>query len=169
MSFSFFGLVLAVHVLGAVMWAGATLFMAIVVFPALRRRGPEADDDFNEAVMRNGGFGRFFTPIAAVTLLTGAYVYWTQGHLAAPFGGTNVTLVTLGGLSGMCAFLYTLFLMHPRERRLLAWLREHPAPLVGEAKRRFREESQGIGKLVAIGSPLLFLALLLMLVRGFIA
>jgi uncharacterized membrane protein len=61
-TFSLLGLALAIHILGAIMWAGGTLFMAIVVFPALRRRGPEAEDALNEDVMRARASARTSRP-----------------------------------------------------------------------------------------------------------
>jgi hypothetical protein len=104
-----------------------------------------------------------------VTLLAGAYLYGKERIDRAPFANAPNAVLSIAGLLGLAAFLYTLFVMHPRERSLRRWLREHPAPLAGEDKRRFHEESQRIGKLVAMGAPLLFLALLLMLARPVIA
>src|ERR1041385_4354410 len=65
MGFPWLLVVRAVHILGAILWVGATFALGAVIFPALDRT-PGAKDAFVMAVLRRGGFGPFFTVVGVV-------------------------------------------------------------------------------------------------------
>jgi uncharacterized membrane protein len=154
----------AVHILGAVLWAGATFLLGAVVFPALRKT-PGAEEAFVMAVLRRGGFGPFFTIVSSVTVLAGATLYVGEGYAAAPFASAASSLLSVAGGLAVLLVAYTALVIGPAERRAIRFVRALPAhPSAGQLE-AFRAINQAMGRKIALGAPFLFVVLVLMLVR----
>lgn len=74
--------------IGATLWIGVVLRSAFISVPILNSGSPVAMS-FLAAILRRGGFGRYFAPIAIVTVASGAYLYIAAGYGTAPFGSAS--------------------------------------------------------------------------------
>lgn len=94
-----------VHVLFAATWIGTTVFMSLLLMPAVDRSGPSGGQVM--ARMNQRGFHAYMGILAATTVLTGVYLIWrfTGGfdpgvamtHAGVAFG--------IGGTAGVLAFI----------------------------------------------------------------
>lgn len=117
MAMDWIALVRAVHVIAVVAWFGGGLFTVAMVLPAVRSAGP-AGKGFMMAVLRKGGFGKFFGIAAVVGILAGATLFWKYGYHRDPFGTTPSTLLTLGAIVGLVAFVESLAVSMPNEAKM---------------------------------------------------
>ena len=102
-----------VHILGGLFWAGAGIFSAVFLAPALAKAGPAGGQ-----VMAGLQERRLFTVMPAVALLTilsGLRLMWilSDDFAAAYFATrTGQVLAVSGGLA-LIAFLVSFFLIRP--------------------------------------------------------
>ena len=92
-----------VHVLGAVIWAGATFLIVLYIEPSVRDSGP-AGGKFMGAMARRGYSG-YMGAVALVTVLTGLWLMWRMsGHFSPGFMGSRAgMLLSTGMLTGILA------------------------------------------------------------------
>lgn len=117
MPFDAFQVLRLVHVAAATLWVGGIVFHMTVLAPAAKAAGPGAGPVMR-AILRRGGFGRFYGIAAAFTILSGLYVYWDGGYASDPFASASAALVTLGAGLGLLAFAAALALGTPIEAKL---------------------------------------------------
>ena len=169
-AFELAALALLVHVAGAVLWAGGAVFFVFMVYPAVRDAGP-AGGAVMQAVLRRGGFGRFFGPISTLTVAAGLYMYVDGDFHRAAFDGAANSALTLGMLLGLVAWLVALLVLMPNEAKLKALVKTLPAqgPPPPEAMARFQALAMKQGKASLVSATLLLVALALMAGRGLLA
>jgi len=163
----FFVLVRAFHILGAILWAGSTFMLGAVIFPALRRDG--AEEPFLVAILRRGGFGPFYHVVSAVTVLSGITLYVHDGYATAPFASAANVVLTSAGIIALGLIAYTNLVVAPLERRLIRLVRSQKGPMTATNRQAFQALSERMGKRIAMGAPMLFIVLLLMLARPLIS
>lgn len=107
----------AVHVIAVVAWFGGGLFTLSMVLPAVRAAGP-AGKGFMMAVLRRGGFGKFFGVSGVVGVVAGFILFWKLDYHKDPFGSTPSLLLTIGAIVGLVALAESLAVSMPNEARM---------------------------------------------------
>jgi uncharacterized membrane protein len=102
-----------VHVLGAIIWAGTSLFVAVFLMPALGTVGPAASPVMGALVKR-----KLFTiiPIVAViVILAGLRLMWisSNGYSPAYFSTRGGMTYSLGAVCALVAFTIFMTVSHP--------------------------------------------------------
>jgi hypothetical protein len=100
-----FLVVFVLHVLCAALWVGVGVIGALFLTPAARDMGPDGVKMM--LALRKRGFVAFVPIIAAITILSGFWLYWrytagfsaevVHSHAGAAFG--------IGGLTGVLSFI----------------------------------------------------------------
>jgi hypothetical protein len=117
MEFSWLALLHLIHLMAAAAWFGAVLFGMVFLQPVLKTAG-EAGKGFMAAVQRHGGFGRFMSPAAITTLLSGAILYWARGYHAAPFGSIPEAVLSTGAIIAVVGWGLGTFVGAPIQRKM---------------------------------------------------
>lgn len=117
MGLSWLLLLRAVHVVSAPIWFGSVVFATFFLAPTVQAAG-EAGRGFMQAANARGGIGRFMAPIAGLTILSGAILYWRAGYLASPLASTSSILLTLGAALALGGWLFGLVANVPLQRRM---------------------------------------------------
>jgi uncharacterized membrane protein len=108
------------HVLSGIMWVGVMVFNARYLGPALEDIGPDAGKVMAALVKR--GFLNFLPSAGAVSLLSGAYLYW---HASAGFqpdymrSGPGMTF-GIGAALAVIAYIIGMAYARPAIKRSLA-------------------------------------------------
>ncbi len=166
MDFDWVDAVILVHVIAAVAWAGGAFFVAAVVGPAMMKAGPNAGG-FLTAAARNGGFSRFFMAAGVVTIVAGGILYSKFEIHKDPWGQVvpgNLWL-TLGAILAVLAFLDGLFVIMPKDKEMGKILTSLKGPPTPQQSARIQELGMKIGKMSAISTVLVLLALVGMMLR----
>jgi hypothetical protein len=156
MDVSWYLLVRAIHLISASIWFGSIVFSTLVLVPTVRSAG-EPGRGFMGALQARGGIARFIGPVAGITLLSGAVVYWRAGYLQAPFETTSSTLLTLGALLATVAWFYGMVANVALQRKTRFASPEEARALQASHVRRGR-----------IGSSVIIAAFLMMVGRGIV-
>jgi uncharacterized membrane protein len=100
---SMFAEVRALHILVAAAWFGAAAFLTIYLMPALGRLEPRGGGVLQ--ALEGRGFHRFMAANAGLTVLSGAWLYWTltAGFKPQAIASTTGLVYGLGGLAGLLA------------------------------------------------------------------
>ena len=136
----------AIHVLCGVFWAGALIFNALFLGPALRDAGPDGAA-VGAGLMRR----RFLDVMPAVALLTivsGLWLYWrvSAGFDAAYMGSPTGITLGIGAVAALTAFGIGVGMMRPAMLRAAALAQEGKGP---EAQ-ALRMRAGTLGKAVAL-------------------
>jgi hypothetical protein len=95
-----------VHIVGGIVWAGATFFIYFFLLPSIRAAGPDGGK-FMGTLMRVSRLTVIMPVVAIATILSGVLLLWRiSGGLDAAWVMTAPGLVlTVGGLAGIAAFV----------------------------------------------------------------
>jgi len=167
MAFEWFLLVRAIHILGAIVWVGSMVLIGAVIMPAVK--AARLEEAFLVAILRRGGFGRLFHVVGPITVAAGALLYWHQGFLDHPFADAATTDLTIAGIFGLVAVAYSTFVLGPAERRAIHYVRALPIQPGPRDMDGFRVFHADLRKRIALGAPLIFVIVLMMLARPLLA
>lgn len=109
-----------VHIVGAVVWAGTGLFVALFLLPALNLAGPAGAPVMGALVKK-----KLFTIIpivAVVTMLAGLRLLWliSNGYSAAFFKTPGGSTYAFGALCAIAAFVVFMSVNHPAIGKMTA-------------------------------------------------
>ena len=160
MDASLFAHVRALHIVVAAAWFGAAAFLTLYLMPALRTLGPQGGAVMGALEQRR--FHVFMAANAGVTVLSGAWLYWTltdglqPGAVASRMG----LVFGLGGVAGLAAAVIGGAVIGRGTRQLARLAAEAgpgnpPSPAMLALQARLRVASR-------LALALLFLALLAM-------
>lgn len=153
---SMFAEVRALHILVAAAWFGAAAFLTLYLLPALGRLGAQGEPVLRALEGRH--LHRFMAANAALTVLSGAWLYWTltAGFKPEAIGSTAGVVYGVGGLAGLLAAVIGATIIAGNVKRLAALAADGAPPdTAAVLHRRVR-----VGSRLAMG--LLVLALLAM-------
>jgi len=110
----------AIHVGCGIFWAGAMIFVAGYLFPAMREAGP--DGAKVGAGIAKRGFTTVVPIMALLTLLSGLYLYW---HASVGFGrgygaSTPGMAYGVGALAALIAFGLGVGIVRPSMMKAMA-------------------------------------------------
>ena len=152
-----------IHILAGVFWAGAILFLALFVGPAVNAAGP-AGSVFMQKLMTETRFSMAIALGGVLTVLTGLALFWLvsnafssnwilTGHGAA---------ITLGGLAGIAAAVVGATISKRANLRISALAAEIQAG--GKSPSEVQQsELQSLKKKMRMGSMLSALLVLIAL------
>ena len=100
---SMFAEVRALHILVAAAWFGAAAFLTLYLMPVLGRLEPRGGAVLQ--ALEGKGLHRFMAVNAGLTVLSGAWLYWTltAGLKPQAIASTTGLVYGLGGLAGLLA------------------------------------------------------------------
>lgn len=103
-----------VHVGSAMAWFGGAIISSFFLLPTAQALGP-AGQPFMDQLMNRRRMGIFFPIVAALTILSGAALYWRDsGGLQADWISSPPGLAfTIGGLAAIAAFVGGMILIGP--------------------------------------------------------
>ena len=124
-----------IHIGGGVFWAGAVLFLAFFLAPAVGRAGPEGGRVMQE--LQRARLMLVLPAVALLTILSGAWLLWIMsGGFSARFfrSGYGISL-SIGAAASIVAFIIGLTVMRPAQLRIGA-LGPRIAGAAGEERTR---------------------------------
>ena len=112
------------HILLGVFWAGTLIFNAFYLQPAMRDAGPDAAK-VSAGLMRRR-FLDVMPVVAAITILSGLWMYWlvSAGFQPAYMGSPTGMALGLGGVAAIGAFAVGVSVMRPSVLRAAALAQE---------------------------------------------
>jgi hypothetical protein len=107
-----------VHVVGAIFWGGAVLFMVDFLEPSVRESGPEGVKVMQ--ALRRRHYLEAIPFVAFLTLASGFWLYWRDFGRFHPGPGASPSELAyhVGGLAALAAFLLGITLMRPSALRI---------------------------------------------------
>lgn len=143
------------HVGLGVFWAGAIIFNAVYLVPSIRDAGPDGAKVAAGLLQRR--FADVMPAVAALTILSGLYLFWrasdgfTPAYLTSPVGLT----FGFGAIAAIIGFVFGVGVMRPAMLGAAA-LSKAAATAAPEQRERMMAQAQalriragGTGKLVA--------------------
>ena len=146
-----------IHVVLGVFWAGAMILMAWFVVPSIRDAGPDGAKVMAQLMQRR--FLDVMPLVAALTILSGAWLYWRGSAglegawITSSFGMT----LTLGAVAAIVAFAIGVGIMRPAVLKASALARaaaqapdspQHASQMADV--QRLRGRSASAGRIVAV-------------------
>ena len=103
-----------VHIGAAMSWFGGALIGSLFLEPTARALG-KGGQPFMQHLMRNRRMGIFFPIVAALTILSGAALYWrvSGGLNGGWISSASGLAFTTGGLAAIVAFVGGMVLIGP--------------------------------------------------------
>jgi uncharacterized membrane protein len=108
------------HVLSGIMWVGVMVFNGRFLGPALEDVGPDAGKVM--AALAKRGFLNFMPAVGAVSILSGAYLYWHASvHFEPDYmkSGTGMTF-GIGATLAILAYIIGMVYVRPAIKTSLA-------------------------------------------------
>ena len=102
-----------IHVVAGSLWAGAAVFIAFVLQPAIDDAGPGAASIM--PALRRRGIMTVLPLLALATILSGMGLFWMVGggDFRGFMGSATGVALSLGGLAAFLAFLIGILVMRP--------------------------------------------------------
>jgi uncharacterized membrane protein len=109
------------HIACGVMWAGTAFLLALYIFPAIIRSGPDGGK-MMQAITSTNKFPVVLTLASLITVLSGLLLMWqlSAGFNGAWFGTKYGMALSTGGLTALIAFLQAFFINRPGVLRMQA-------------------------------------------------
>jgi uncharacterized membrane protein len=106
------------HILCGVFWAGAMLFVAAFLLPAVRDGGPGAGQVMGRIMARR--YPQAIALAAILTVLTGLFMYWHDASISAGAFARSRSGMTygLGGIAALVALVIGAAVVGPAALRL---------------------------------------------------
>jgi hypothetical protein len=116
-----------VHVVGAIFWGGAVLFVVDFLEPSVREAGPDGFKVMQ--ALRRRHYLEAIPFVAFLTLVSGFWLYWRDFGRFHPGSGASPSELAyhVGGLAALTAFLLGVGLMRPSALRLFRLAGEMPS------------------------------------------
>jgi uncharacterized membrane protein len=162
-----------VHILAAMIWFGGAIVSAFFLDPTAKALGP-AGQSFMDHLINRRRLGMMFPVVAALTVVSGAILYWRDSAgldltwITSPTG----VAFTVGGLAGLAAFAGGAVLIGPSVTAQAAVARELAAGN-GVATAQQRERLERADRRLTLASridlPLLIVAALTMALARYLA
>ena len=160
------------HVGSAMMWFGGAIVGAFLLDPTAKALG-RSGQPFMDHLMNRRRMGIFFPIVAALTVLSGAALYWRDsgGLQAAWIASPSGLAFTIGGLAAIASFISGMVLIGPSVAEQSAVQNELASGdgVPTEEQRRRLEHADRLMRLATrIDLPLILLAGLTMAVGRYL-
>jgi hypothetical protein len=165
-------LVRIIHIGSAMSWFGGAIIGSFFLYPTAQALGP-AGQPFMEQLMNRRKMGIFFPIVAALTILSGAALFWraSDGLQLTWITSPSGLAFTVGGLAAITAFVAGLILVGPSVAAQTAVRNELASGdgVPSDAQRARLERADRLMKMATrFDLPLLLLAALMMAVARYL-
>jgi len=108
-----------VHIFGAILWAGTSLFVSLFLLPALKSAGPAAAPVMGALMKRK--LVVVIPTVAVITMLAGLRLMWltSTGFSASYFASTGGRTYVVGAVLALAAFTLFMVVNHPAIGRMM--------------------------------------------------
>jgi hypothetical protein len=145
------------HVLLAAVWLGATVFVSLLLMPAVNAAGPAGGQMM---IALNKRIVPFFASLGGLTVLTGIYLYWrftggfdpviSRSHAGMAFG--------IGGVAGLLAAIIGGSVVGRSSKRVVEIMQRVATMGDGAQKTSMIEEANGLKqRMTTFGAVVLIL------------
>lgn len=123
-----------VHVLLGVFWAGAIMFVGLLLMPSVRDAGPDGGKVML-ALMRRG-YMSVIPVVAILTMVSGLWLYWSNMTLAGPewAGSMAARVYGLGAVASLIAFIIGFAVLRRNALKLRVIMEALPSTPEGPAR-----------------------------------
>lgn len=161
-----------VHVGSAMIWFGGAIIGSFFLAPTADALG-KAGAPFMEHLMRRRRMGIMFPLVAALTIASGAGLYWVDsgGLQAAWITSSSGLTYMVGGIAAVISFVGGIVLVGPsvaEQNAVQVELRESGAPPTEEQQRRLDAADRKMRLATRFDLPILTLAVLTMAVGRYV-
>lgn len=171
MGTAFFLSMRVLHVLLAAVWIGATVFMSVLLMPAINEAGPAGGQVM--IGLNKKGVTPFFAALGGLTVLTGIYLFWRfTGGFDPEISKTHAGMAF--GIGGVCGILATIIggaIVGRSSKKVVELMEEAGKAEAGRRGAIMQEVGALKQRLTTFGAVVLFLqvvALVLMAVGHYI-
>lgn len=106
------------HIVFGTVWVGSNLFMAIFIYPAVKRSGA-IGNQFIPFLPKTNNMPMVMTLSGLIAIVTGAWIiYYQSGFSWAYFTSNFGMCILIGGILGIIAFFNGLFYIKPRGTKI---------------------------------------------------
>ncbi len=107
------------HIFGGIFWVGGSIMHVAFIEPTAKATAPDGNK-FVQYLVGRGRFSLFMTISSAVTVLSGALLYWyASGGLKSGWTTSGTGLVyTMGSVVGIVVYIFGMTLVKPRADQL---------------------------------------------------
>jgi uncharacterized membrane protein len=108
-----------VHIFGGIFWVGGSIMHVAFIEPSAKATAPEGHK-FMQYLVGKGRFSIFMTISSALTVLSGAFLFWyASGGLKPGWITSGPGLVyTVGSVVGIVVYIFGMTLVKPRADQL---------------------------------------------------
>ena len=161
-----------IHIGSAMSWFGGAIIGSFFLFPTAQALGP-AGQPFMDQLMNRRRMGIFFPIVAALTILSGAALYWraSDGLQLTWITSPSGLAFTVGGLAAIISFVASLVLVAPSVAEQTAVRNELASGdgVPSDAQRARLERADRLMKMaIRFDLPLIILAALMMAVARYL-
>ena len=133
-----------IHIFAAAYWAGGSFFMLRVLLPTVQEAGPDGGK-FMQRLAMSGRLSKGFAIASGLTILSGLLAYFViPTYRGNPFATGQGTVLTLGAIFGLLAFLHGM-LITSRLTRRSGELAKQMAARQGPPDPELLKEAQSVG------------------------
>src|SRR5688572_8368823 len=104
-----------IHIFAAVFWAGGVFFLLRVILPTVQEAGPDGGK-FMQRLGMSGRLSKSLAIASGLTVVSGLLAYFPI-YRGNPFTTGPGTVLTIGAIFGLLAFLHGMFVSAPVARR----------------------------------------------------
>jgi uncharacterized membrane protein len=107
------------HIASGVFWAGAALFMAFYIAPAVLKAGPDGGK-ITQAIMSTNKLPTVMTLTSLITIVSGILLMWelSFGFTGSWFSTKYGTTLTIGSVTALLGFLQGFIINRPGAARM---------------------------------------------------
>lgn len=133
-----------IHIFAAAYWAGASLFVLRVLLPTVQEAGPDGGK-FMQRLAMSGRISKSFAIASGLTIVSGLLAYFViPTYRGNPFATGQGTVLTIGAIFGLLAFLHGMFVTGALSRRS-GELAKQMAARQGPPDPELLKEAQSVG------------------------
>jgi len=149
-----------VHVLLAALWIGATVFISLLLMPAIEQSGPAGGQVM--VGLNRRGINAYMAALGGITVLTGIALFWryTSGFDPVLSGSRAGISYSIGGLAGLLAVIIGGSIIGRSARKIVEIMQKAGSMADGPEKGRLLQEALALqGKMKTFGTVVLLLQL----------
>ena len=108
-----------VHIVCGVFWAGAAMYLALFVMPAVNATGPEGGR-FMQQLARTNKLPMVMTVASSLSVIAGLLLFWkiSGGFQSAWMSSKHGIILSIGGALAIIAWLEGFFITRPNALKL---------------------------------------------------
>jgi hypothetical protein len=150
-----------VHVLLAALWIGSTVFISLLLMPAIEMSGPAGGQVM--VGLNRRGINAYMGAIGGITVLTGILLFWryTAGFDPVLSGSRAGISYSIGGLAGLLAVIVGGAVVGRSAKKVMDIMQKAGPMAEGPERGRLMQEAAGLRqRLKTFGAVVILLQLI---------